>query len=94
MTTIQAHGTRVAISPIKPETTTASGLYIPDQSQGENTRGIVQSIGKEVRSEIKVGDVVAFKPFAGAAVSYDGQELHFLEEIEIIAVVEGEDIHA
>ena len=91
--TLHAYGTRVAISPIKPETTTASGLFIPEHSQGENTRGIVQSIGDRVRADLKVGDTVAFKPFSGAAVTHEGEELHFLEEVEILFVFEGEADH-
>jgi len=54
---------RVLVKPLEAETTTASGLIIPDSAKEKQQKGTVIAVGKGTKDEsmtVKVGDTVLF----------------------------------
>lgn len=94
MTTLQPLTDRILIKRIESETKTAGGIIIPDAAKEKPVEGIVVAIGGgkvlengKVRAlEVKKGDKVVFRKYAGNDVTLDGVEHCLLREDEILAV--------
>ena len=87
---------RVLVTIDEQESTTASGLVIPDTAKEKPQQGKVIAVGPGKRSEqtgelIKVdvneGDTVLFSKYGGTEVKVDGQEYLILSARDILAVV-------
>jgi len=95
-TTIKPLEDRVLVQPLEAETTTASGLVIPDTAKEKPQEGKVLAIGpgrvddKGVRipMDIKPDDVVIYSKYGGTEVKYNGEEYLLLNARDILAVVE------
>lgn len=87
---------RVAVRLVEPETTTASGIVIPDNAKEKPSTGDVVAVGSgrvletgnRVPLTVKVGDRVLFGKFAGQSVKVNGEEYTILREEDIFAIVE------
>jgi len=87
---------RVLVQPLEAETTTASGLVIPDTAKEKPQEGKVLAVGpgrvddKGVRvpMDVKVGDVVIYSKYGGTEVKYNGEEYLLLNARDLLAVVE------
>ena len=96
--------TKVAIKPLEDrivvqandaESTTASGLVIPDTAKEKPQEGTVLAVGPgrlddkgaRVKPEVKTGDVVMYAKYAGTEVKIDGEELLILKESDVLAIV-------
>ena len=58
---IKPLGDRVVLKPLEAETTTASGLIIPDSAKEKQQKGTVVAVGNGTKDEpmtVKVGDIV------------------------------------
>ena len=44
--------------------------------------------GKEIKMEVKVGDIVIYSKYAGTDVKLDGEEYIIVRQNDILAVVE------
>jgi chaperonin GroES len=84
---IKARGTKVLITPTKPETFSSSGLAIIQSREESPTRGVVLSVGSEVKEAVKENDSVIFKEYAGTEVEWEGEKYFILDISEILAVV-------
>ena len=97
--------TKVAIKPLEDrivvqaneaETTTASGIVIPDTAQEKPQEGTVVAVGpgrvddngKRVPIDVKVGDTVLYSKYGGTEVKYGGEEYLVLSARDVLAVVE------
>ena len=97
--------TKVAIKPLEDrivvqaneaETTTASGLVIPDTAKEKPQEGTVVAVGpgrfddngKRVPLDVKVGDTVIYSKYGGTEVKYAGEEYLVLSARDLLAVVE------
>lgn len=88
---------RVVVKRLDAETTTASGLIIPDNATEKPDQGLVLAVGQGRRTEagsivpmsVSVNDKVLFGKFAGQTVKIEGEEVLILSEEEIYAVIEG-----
>ena len=88
---------RVVVKRTEPETTTSSGLIIPDNVAEKPDQGIVLAVGQGRRTEdgtlipmtLKENDRVLFGKTSGQQVKIKGEELLILREEEIFAVIEG-----
>jgi chaperonin GroES len=87
---------RVIVERIDSETTTASGIVIPDNAAEKPDQGKVLAIGPGKRNDkgdilalnVKVGDRVLFGKYSGQTVKVDGKELLVMKEDDLFAVVE------
>ena len=87
---------RVVVKRTEPETTTSSGLIIPDNVAEKPDQGVVLAVGQGRRTEegalipmsLKENDQVLFGKHTGELVKINGQELLVLKESEIYAVIE------
>ncbi len=71
---------------IQPVGATESGFIIPKESQIPTYKGIVKSVGHKV-VDLKEGDVVLYKKFSGIDFEMKGIEYKFLQESEIILIL-------
>ena len=94
---IRPLGERVVIKPLEEETTTKSGIVLPDSAKEKPIEGEVVAVGpgkltedgKRVPLEVKVGDKVVYSKFAGTPVKQDGEEYLIINgDRDILAVIE------
>ncbi len=87
---------RIIVKRIEAETTTKSGLIIPDTAKEKPIEGEVVAVGNgkvlddgNVRAlEVKAGDRILFGKYSGTEIQIDGTEHLILREDEVLAVVE------
>ena len=95
-TTIKPLEDRILVEPLEAETTTASGLVIPDTAKEKPQEGEVLAVGpgriddkgNRVPLDVAEGDVVIFSKYGGTEVKYDGQEYLLLNARDILAIVQ------
>jgi chaperonin GroES len=88
---------RVIVKRLEEERVSAGGIVIPDSATEKQTRGKVVAAGEgriledgKVRPmSVKSGETVLFGKYAGQEIKIDGEELVFLKEDDIVAVLEG-----
>ncbi len=81
---------RVLIKPLQAETTTASGLIIPDSAKEKQQKGKVIAIGNGTKDEpmtVKVGDTVLYGKYGGTELVIEDTEYLIMRESEILAIV-------
>ena len=86
---------RVLIQIKEAESTTASGLVIPDSDKDKPQEGVVIAAGPgrfdgddRVPMDIKVGDTVVFSKYGGTELKYDGEEYLLLNSRDVLAIIE------
>ncbi|MEQ4302845.1 co-chaperone GroES [Plantactinospora sp. B6F1] len=97
--------TKVAIKPLEDrilvqaneaETTTASGIVIPDTAKEKPQEGTVLAVGPgrfdddgdRIPVDVKVGDTVLYSKYGGTEVKYAGEEYLVLSARDVLAVIE------
>ena len=97
--------TKVAIKPLEDrilvqaneaETTTASGIVIPDTAKEKPQEGTVLAVGpgrvddsgNRVPIDVNVGDTVLYSKYGGTEVKYSGEEYLVLSARDVLAVIE------
>ncbi len=88
---LQPLGANVIVRPIEAETSTASGIIIPDTASKEKPmRGEIIAIGEGTGEEkvpnVKVGDVVIFTKYAPTEIKVGNEELYVLDFKSLLAV--------
>ena len=94
-TTIKPLEDRVLVEPLEAETTTASGLVIPETAKEKPQEGKVLAVGpgrvddKGVRvpMDVKEGDVVVFSKYGGTEVHYQGEDYLIVSARDILAIL-------
>ena len=87
---IQPLSDRVLIEPVAAETTTASGIIIPDSAKEKPQKGTVIAVGKGTKDEpttVKVGDLVLYGKYAGTELSVEGNDYLIMRESDIFAIL-------
>lgn len=86
---------RIVVKANEAETTTASGLVIPDTAKEKPQEGTVVAVGPgrfdngaRVPVDVKVGDVVLYSKYGGTEVKSGADELLVLSARDILAIVE------
>lgn len=87
---------RVVVQANEAETTTASGLVIPDTAKEKPQEGTVVAVGpgriddkgNRVPMDVKEGDVVIYSKYGGTEIKYSGEEYLVLSARDLLAVVE------
>ena len=93
--TIKPLEDRVLVQPLEAETTTASGLVIPDTAKEKPQEGKVVATGpgrvddngNRVPLDVAEGDVVIFSKYGGTEVKYGGDEFLILSGRDVLAIV-------
>jgi chaperonin GroES len=88
---------RVIVKRLEEERVSAGGIVIPDSATEKPTRGTVVAAGNglvlaggQLRAMgVKAGDTVLFGKYAGQEIKIDGEDLVFLKEDDIVAIIEG-----
>jgi chaperonin GroES len=81
---------RVIVQADAAETTTKSGIIIPDTAKEKPQRGTVLAIGTGKKDEpltVKVGDKVLYGKYSGTELNIDGTEYLIMRESDILAVI-------
>ncbi len=79
-------GDRLLVERIEEETTTASGIIIPDNAKEKPSRGKVLAIGSDVE-EVKEGDTVVFGKYSGTELVLEDKEYLVLEVSDVLGIV-------
>jgi len=87
---------RIIVERLEEETTTASGIIIPDTAKEKPQQGKIIAVGKGKVTEdgkilpmdVKVGDKVLFGKYAGTDIKIEGKEYLMMREDDILGVVE------
>ena len=84
----QPFGDRVLVKAQEPETTTASGIIIPDNADKEKpTQAKVIAIGGSTK-KIEVGDTVVYSQYAGTKITLESEDYLILETYkDILGVI-------
>ena len=86
---------RIVVQAVEAETTTASGIVIPDTAKEKPQEGTVLAVGPgrfedgaRVPLDVKVGDKVLYSKYGGTEVKYSGEEYLVLSARDVLAVIE------
>ena len=82
---------RVLLKEEKAETTTKSGILLPESAQEKTQTAKVEAVGpgtEKEKSTVKVGDRVMYDKYSGVQVKMDGEDYLIVKNSDIIAVVE------
>ncbi len=86
---------RIVVQAVDAESTTASGLVIPDTAKEKPQEGIVLAVGpgryedgNRVPLDVAVGDKVLYSKYGGTEVKYSGEEYLVLSARDVLAVIE------
>ena len=81
---------RVLVEPAAAETTTASGIIIPDTAQEKPQKGSIVAIGSGKKDEpmtVKVGDTVLYGKYSGTELKLEGKDFLIMRESDILAII-------
>jgi chaperonin GroES len=81
---------RVLVEPSAAETTTASGIIIPDTAKEKPQRGTIVAVGAGKKDEpmtVKTGDTVLYGKYAGTEITVEGKEYLIMRESDIFAII-------
>lgn len=87
---------KVLVQIAEAETTTASGLVIPDSAAEKPQEAVVIAVGpgrlddngNRVAVDVTEGDTVVFSKYGGTELKYGGEEYLLLSARDLLAVVE------
>ena len=87
---------KVLVQIAEAETTTASGLVIPDSAAEKPQEAVVIAVGpgrlddngNRVAPDVKEGDTVVFSKYGGTELKDNGEEYLLLSARDLLAVVE------
>ena len=94
-TKVKPLGDRVLIQPEDRETTTASGLVLPDTAKEKPQEGTVLAVGSgrvndegtTIALEIKEGDKVLYAKYAGTELRLDDEDYLIVSERDVLAII-------
>jgi chaperonin GroES len=97
MSKIHPTSDHIVVEPITEETTSTSGIIIPETANKERPmKGKVVAVGpgkmtdsgKVIKMEVKAGDKVLFTKYGPTEVKVDGKELLVLNMSDVLAVID------
>ena len=89
-------GDRLVVEPKERESTTASGLVLPETAKEKPQEGEVIAVGpgrrdddgKRIKMDVEVGDIVLYAKYGGTEVKIDDKKLLILKETDVLAILE------
>ena len=92
---IRPLGEMVVVKMTEAEETTKSGIVLPGSAKEKPQMAEVIAVGpggivegKEIKMEVKVGDKVIARKYAGTEIKLEGQEYIVLRQSDILGIVE------
>ncbi|MBI2332493.1 MAG: co-chaperone GroES [Chloroflexi bacterium] len=82
---IQPLGTRILIQPLKQESKTASGLFLPESAKEKPQTGQVVAVGDDESIKLKPKDTVLFAKCSGTEFKYEGVDYLLMEANDVLA---------
>ena len=87
---------RIVVQALEAETTTASGIVIPDTAKEKPQEGTVIAVGpgrvddkgNRIPVDVSEGDVVLYSKYGGTEIKYAGQEYLVLSARDVLAVIQ------
>ena len=87
---------KIVVQASEAETTTASGIVIPDTAKEKPQEAEVVAVGegkfddngKRIKLDVKKGDKVLIGKYSGTEIKLDDVEYTILREDEVLAIVE------
>jgi chaperonin GroES len=93
--TIKPLEDRIVVQANEAETTTASGIVIPDTAKEKPQEGTVIAVGpgrfedgKRVPLDVKEGDTVVYSKYGGTELKYGADEYLVLSARDVLAIIE------
>ncbi len=90
-------GDRLIVRALEEETTTASGIVLPDTAKEKPQRGEVIAVGdgrydedgeKRIPLDVQAGDKVLYSKYGGTEIKVEGEDLLVLRESDVLAKIE------
>lgn len=86
---------RIIVRPNDAESTTASGLVIPDTAKEKPQQGAVLAVGAGRRADngelipmdVSEGDTVVYSKYGGTELTIEGEDLLILNARDVLAIV-------
>jgi chaperonin GroES len=87
---------KILVQASEAETTTASGIVIPDTAKEKPQEGAVLAVGpgrvddkgNRIPVDVNVGDTVIYSKYGGTEVKYNGEEYLILSARDVLAVIQ------
>ena len=89
-------GDRLIVKAVEEDTTTASGIVLPDTAKEKPQKGKVLAVGDgEIKEDgsrrpldVSEGDEVLYSKYGGTEISVEGEDLLVLRESDVLAKVQ------
>lgn len=86
---------KILVQTNEPETTTASGLVIPDTAAEKPQEGTVIAVGAgrvteqgdRIPVDVNEGDTVLYSKYGGTEIKYAGAEYLILSSRDVLAII-------
>ena len=83
-------GERALVKPVERETSTASGIVLPETAQQGPQTAQVVAVGKfEDGETVNEGDLVLFAKYSGTQIKLDDEDYLILDANDLLGIVEG-----
>ena len=92
---LQPLADNVLVKPAEREEVSKGGIVLPDTAQERPREGKVVAVGpgrigddgKKIPMELKVGDLVVYRNYAGTEFKEEDEELLVLRESDVLAII-------
>jgi chaperonin GroES len=82
---IEPLSNRVLVKLLEEESTTPSGIILPETAKEKPQQGLVVAVGDDEDIPVQVGDKVLFAKYTGTEIKVDGVDHLILEDSDILA---------
>ena len=92
---LQPLGDRLIVEVLEEETTTSSGIVLPDTAQEKPQRGKVLEVGpgprdedgERIKMDVEKGDEIIFSKYGGTEIKVGADDVLILRESDVLAKV-------
>ena len=83
-------GERALVKPVERETSTASGIVLPETAQNGPQTAEIVAVGEfENGKKVSEGDLVLFAKYSGTEITLDDEDYLILDADDLLGIVEG-----
>jgi chaperonin GroES len=85
----QPLGQRILVERVEEQTTTASGIIIPDNAKEKPLHGNVKAVSEEVKEKklVNVGDTVVFAKYSGSEITLDKKTYLVMSVEDVLGIL-------